>query len=74
MHVLTKREMFEGRAGRFLGAVGQVPLTRYDVDPAAIKTCLRVLRDGGVVGIYPEGARGDGEMAHLHTGVGYLAL
>ncbi len=34
------------------------------------RTCLRVLRDGGVVGIYPEGTRGDGELAPFHTGAG----
>ncbi|MGA9747163.1 MAG: lysophospholipid acyltransferase family protein [Nocardioides sp.] len=74
VHALTKREMFDGRTGVFLRAAGQIPLSRYDVDPLAIRTCLRVLRDGGVVGIYPEGTRGDGEMAHVHTGAGYLAL
>jgi 1-acyl-sn-glycerol-3-phosphate acyltransferase len=74
VHALTKKEMFDGRAGLLLRAVGQIALTRYDVDPAAIKTCLRVLRDGGVVGIYPEGTRGDGEMRHVHTGAAYLAL
>lgn len=74
VHALTKQEMFEGRTGRFLHAVGQVPLARYDADPLAIKTCVRVLRAGGVVGIYPEGTRGDGEMSHLHTGAAYLAL
>jgi 1-acyl-sn-glycerol-3-phosphate acyltransferase len=74
VHALTKKEMFEGRVGRVLLAMGQVPLARYDVDPRAIKTCVRVLRAGGVVGIYPEGTRGDGEMRHVHTGAAYLAL
>jgi 1-acyl-sn-glycerol-3-phosphate acyltransferase len=74
VHALTKREMFEGRTGAFLRAVGQIPLSRYDADPAAIKDCLKVLRDGGVVGIYPEGTRGDGELRHFHTGAAYLAL
>lgn len=74
VHTLTKKEMFAGRTGALLLAAGQVPLSRYDVDPLAIKTCLRVLRAGGVVGIFPEGTRGDGEMRHLHTGAGYLAL
>jgi 1-acyl-sn-glycerol-3-phosphate acyltransferase len=74
VHALTKKEMFEGRTGAFLRALGQIPLSRYDVDPAAVKDCLKVLRDGGVVGIYPEGTRGDGEFRHFHTGVAYLAL
>ena len=74
VHALTKKEMFDGHTGSFLKAVGQIPLSRYDVDPAAVKACLRVLRDGGVVAIYPEGTRGDGLMRHVHTGVAYLAL
>jgi len=74
VHALTKKEMFSGSTGAFLLAVGQVPLSRYDVDPKAIKGCLRVLQGGGVVGIYPEGSRGDGELRHVHTGAAYLAL
>lgn len=74
VHALTKKEMFEGHTGWFLRSVGQIPLSRYDADPAAVKDCLKVLREGGVVGIYPEGTRGDGELRHFHTGVAYLAL
>jgi 1-acyl-sn-glycerol-3-phosphate acyltransferase len=74
VHALTKKEMFEGHTGLALRALGQIPLARYDVDPAAIKDCLKVLREGGVVGIYPEGTRGDGELRHFHTGAAYLAL
>jgi 1-acyl-sn-glycerol-3-phosphate acyltransferase len=44
------------------------------VDVGAVKDCVRVLRDGGVVGIYPEGSRGDGELRVFHRGVAYLAL
>jgi 1-acyl-sn-glycerol-3-phosphate acyltransferase len=74
VHALTKREMFEGRTGRGLRAVGQIPLDRTSVDPRAIKTCLRILSDGGVVAIYPEGTRGSGELHHFHGGAAYLAL
>ena len=74
VHALTKKEMFEGRTGTALRAVGQIPLDRHGVDPSAVKDCLRVLRDGGVVGIYPEGTRGDGELGRFKLGVAYLAL
>lgn len=74
VHALTKKEMFEGRTGIVLRAVGQIPLSRYEVDVTAVKGCLRVLRDGGVVAIYPEGTRGDGELRVFHPGVAYLAL
>jgi 1-acyl-sn-glycerol-3-phosphate acyltransferase len=74
VHALTKKEMFEGHTGLALRAFGQIPLSRYEVDLAAIKDCLRVLRDGGVVAIYPEGSRGSGEFTRMHNGVAYLAL
>jgi 1-acyl-sn-glycerol-3-phosphate acyltransferase len=73
VHALTKKEMFQGHTGVALRAFGQIPLSRYEVDPSAMKDCLRVLRDGGVVAIYPEGARGAGEFERFHDGVAYLA-
>lgn len=74
VHALTKAEMFRGRLGGFLAASGQISLDRYHPDPGALKTCLRVLGDGGVVGIFPEGVRGDGELHRFHHGAAYLAL
>lgn len=74
VHALTKIEMFHGRTGRFLRASGQIPIDRFHPDPRAVKTCLRVLRDGGAVGIFPEGQRGDGELGRFHRGAAYLAL
>lgn len=74
VHALTKQEMFAGRLGGFLRGAGQVPLDRFHADPGAIRTCLRVLRDRGAVGIFPEGTRGDGELRRFHHGAAYLAL
>lgn len=74
VHALTKREMFRGRLGSFLLEAGQIPLDRFATDPAAVKSCLRVLRDGGVVGLFPEGTRGAGELERFHHGAAYLAL
>lgn len=74
VHVLTKVEVFTGGLGRFLTAAGQVPVDRFTVDPAAVRTSLRVLRDGGVVGVFPEGVRGDGSLDRFHRGAAYLAL
>ncbi len=74
VHALTKVEMFTGRMGRFLrrrrpGAPGPV-----QPGPAAVKTCLRVLRDGHAVGIFPEGRRGTGDLERFHRGAAYFAL
>lgn len=74
VHALTKREMFEGRLGRFLLKAGQIPVDRFRTDPLAVKTSLRVLRDGGAVGIFPEGGRGAGELELFHRGAAYLAM
>lgn len=74
VHALTKSEMFEGRLGGFLLRSGQVPLDRFRTDVAAVRSCLRVLRDGGVVGIFPEGRRGSGELERFHRGTAYFAL
>jgi 1-acyl-sn-glycerol-3-phosphate acyltransferase len=74
VHALTKIEMFKGVLGAFLRLAGQVPLDRFRVDPLAIRTALRVLRDDGVVGVFPEGTRGNGELDRFHRGAAYLAM
>lgn len=74
VHALTKREMFEGRLSGFLRSAGQIPLDRWGVDPGAIRSSLRVIRDGGVVGIFPEGTRSSGDLQRFHHGAAYLAL
>lgn len=61
----------------FLRAVGQVP-----IDPASahtanpgLETARRVLREGGVVAIFPEGTRSpDGRLYRGRTGVMRMAL
>jgi len=73
-HAWTKREMFEGRARLLLRASGQIPLDRFHPDPRAVRTALRVLADGHVVGVFPEGTRGGGDLGRFHRGAAYLAL
>lgn len=74
VHALTKEEMFVGPLGTFLNGAGQIPLQRFNADPRAIRLALKVLRDGGVVGVFPEGTRGGGELHRLRGGAAYLAL
>jgi len=74
VHALTKREMFVGSMGRFLRASGQIPIWRSEPDPLAVRIALRVLRDGGVVGVFPEGTRGAGRMSRAEGGAAYLAI
>lgn len=74
VHALTKIEMFSGPMAPFLRWSGQIPLDRLHPDPGAVKSCLRVLRDGGAVGVFPEGHRGAGDLAYSRRGAAYLAL
>src|SRR3546814_13015988 len=66
--------MFEGRMGTFLHKSGQIKLNRFGADPSAMKTCIKVLREGRVAGIFPEGTRGAGDLGRFHGGAAYLAL
>lgn len=74
VHALTKQEMFHGALGGFLRVAGQISVDRFRPDPRAVRACLRVLRSGGVVGVFPEGTRGNGELDRFHRGAAYLAL
>lgn len=74
---LVKAEAFapgRGLAGRILVSGAQIPVRRRQLDPAPVRLALAVLRSGGVIGIFPEGTRGDGTVAQARPGVGYLAL
>lgn len=74
VHALTKREMFSGPLGAFLRAAGQIPVNRFEVDPRAIRTAIRTLREGRAVGVFPESTRGAGDMENVEGGAAYLAL
>lgn len=73
-HALTKEEMFKGIMRFVLWWVGQISQDRFNADPAAVKKALRALRDGRAVGIFPEGARGAGNLERFHRGAAYLAM
>lgn len=70
---LIKQEMFRGPLGFALRRVGQIPITRGTVDRTPLLTAVRVLRGGGMVGIFPEGTRGMGDVAQVHNGAAWLA-
>lgn len=80
---LAKSEYFTGTGlkGRFTrwfySAAGQVPIDRTDADSAqaALNTAERLLADGKLLGMYPEGTRSpDGRLYKGKTGLGRIAL
>lgn len=72
-HLLVKEEMFAGVVGRVLTAAGQIPVDR-DGGRGALSSAQGVLRRGGVVGVFPEGSRGRGDVAEARAGAAWLAL
>jgi 1-acyl-sn-glycerol-3-phosphate acyltransferase len=80
---LAKAEYFTGTGckGRFLrwfySTTGQVPIDRTDADTAqaALNTAVRLLNEGRLLGMYPEGTRSpDGRLYKGKTGLARLAL
>jgi len=80
---LAKAEYFTGTGikGRlqraFFSGAGQVPIDRSSASAAenAIQTGLRILQEGKLLGIYPEGTRSpDGRLFRGKTGVARMAL
>ena len=74
VHFLIKREVFTGPLAPFLRGLGQLPVDRTAADRAAVASALAVLKRGGVLGIFPEGTRGEGDFASLRSGLAYFAL
>jgi 1-acyl-sn-glycerol-3-phosphate acyltransferase len=80
---LAKSEYFTGTGFKgwcsrwFFTAVGQVPIDRSSADAAqaALDTAQRVLDEGKLLGMYPEGTRSpDGRLYKGKTGLARLAL
>ncbi|MGW8994403.1 lysophospholipid acyltransferase family protein [Streptomyces zhihengii] len=74
VHFLIKKEAFVGPLGAFLTGIGQVQVDRTTADRTAIGNALGVLENGGVLGIFPEGTRGEGDFASLRAGLAYFAV
>lgn len=74
VHFLIKKEAFVGPLGTFLTGIGQLDVDRHNTDRAAITRALGVLDHGGVLGIFPEGTRGEGDFASLRAGLAYFAV
>lgn len=71
---LVKREAFVGPLGAFLRGMGQIGVDREATDLAAVRAAFGVLDRGEVLGIFPEGTRGNGDFAAVRAGLAYFAL
>lgn len=73
---MGKMELFKSRIARiFFKAVKAFPVRRGEGDLAAIRHAFRVLREGKLFGIFPEGKRvKSGELTRFEPGTCMIAL
>ena len=73
---MAKKELFKFPPfGWYLKKIGCIPVKRGKGDLEAMKTSLKILRNGEVLGIFPEGTRNKtGKIGKAHLGMVTLAL
>ncbi len=75
-HVVGKSELWDvPMLWRVLDAVGVIPVHRESVDRTFIKTATRLLDEGSLVGIFPEGTRyREPGLGQGNEGVAFIAM
>ena len=57
IHYMAKKEYFDGKMAWFFKLVGCIPVDRSIKDHNATDKALKVLNNGGAIGLFPEGTR-----------------
>jgi 1-acyl-sn-glycerol-3-phosphate acyltransferase len=73
---MAKQELFDARPGGFfIRWFGAFPVRRFEGDLQALRTAQQMLRDGGVIGMFPEGHRSRGRgLQEPFPGTALIAL
>jgi len=76
VHFMAKEELFKVPVlGKLLPQVNAFPVKRGMSDREALRSALRILKNGDVVGLFPEGTRStDGVLKKGLSGAGFFAL
>jgi 1-acyl-sn-glycerol-3-phosphate acyltransferase len=71
---MSKSELFIGPLGWILHLIAQFPVRRGSIDREALRQSSEVVSAGGILGLFPEGSRGDGAFTAIHPGLAYIVL
>ncbi|MBP3647359.1 MAG: (d)CMP kinase [Clostridia bacterium] len=73
---MSKKELMENAFLRWvLKGVEAIPVDRHNMDMGAIRASLKTLKEGKVLGIFPEGTRHkEGVMQDMESGAAMIAL
>jgi 1-acyl-sn-glycerol-3-phosphate acyltransferase len=76
LRFMGKTELFEARRARLLVRLGAFPVRRGESDADALETAREILRQGGLLALFPEGTRirDPDELGNPKRGAGRLAL
>ncbi|NLJ79079.1 MAG: 1-acyl-sn-glycerol-3-phosphate acyltransferase [Tissierellia bacterium] len=76
VHFMAKKELFNNRfLGKLISMLGAFPVDRSGSDLSAIRSSLRVLKDEGILGMFPEGTRvKEFNMDTVKPGIGMIAI
>ncbi|AIC94625.1 MULTISPECIES: lysophospholipid acyltransferase family protein [Shouchella] len=72
---MAKKELFDKKGiGKLLKGLGAFPVKRGGSDRESLRTALRILKEGDMVGLFPEGTRSKtGEIGNGLAGAGFFA-
>jgi 1-acyl-sn-glycerol-3-phosphate acyltransferase len=71
---MAKEELFVGPLGWIMRWIGQFPVRRGGIDREALRRTDAVLARGSMLGLFPEGTRGDGGFSAVHPGLAYIVV
>jgi 1-acyl-sn-glycerol-3-phosphate acyltransferase len=73
---MAKTELIQARYGKLLVRLGAFPVRRGQADEDALETARIILRQGGLLALFPEGTRirDPDNLGHPRRGAGRLAL
>lgn len=76
VHFMAKESLFKNAFLKLLlSNLHAFPVRRGETDMGAMRMCMQALREGHVLGIFPEGHRQkDGRVKHVETGIAVMAL
>jgi len=74
VHFMAKEELFKGIHGIIFESMGMIKVYRGRLNPQAVLEAENILKNGGTVGIFPEGTRNKSEKELLKFRHGTVAI
>lgn len=77
INFMAKKEWFDTKfKNKLFRSLGAIPVDREKADFSSIKTCLKILKDGKPLVVFPEGTRNktNTELQEIHGGANLIAF